>query len=77
MKNFRLFVGTMVSLFLLVCGAVAIFMFLSVIWLLAIPILLFVIFVVWVSFKSNVRFTVTQDGKRIGTYTRKGGFKRD
>lgn len=77
MKNFRLFVGTMVSLFLLVCGAVAIFMFLSVIWLLAIPILMIFVAVLWLAFRSNVRFTVTQDGKRIGTYTRKGGFKRD
>ena len=37
--------------------------------------MLFVLVIAGVAYLGNVRISVSKDGKKIGTYTRKGGFE--
>lgn len=43
------------------------------VWGLAILVVVMLVF--GIAYYSNITFNVTKDGKKIGTYTRKGGFK--
>ena len=43
------------------------------IWGLALVLFLAAIFII--AYFADIRFTVTKDGKKIGTYTRRGGFQ--
>lgn len=43
------------------------------VWGIALLVVVFAVF--GIAYYSNIRFTVSKDGKKIGTYTRKGGFR--
>ena len=57
----------------LIGGLMVCALFFFAIW--GIALVFFVMTIFGIAYFGNVRFTVSKEGKKIGTYTRKGGFK--
>jgi hypothetical protein len=62
---------------LILVGAVMICVFaFYAMWVIAFLLFcLFVLVIFAIAYFCNITFSVTREGKKIGTYTRKGGFK--
>ena len=54
-------------------GLMLVAFFFFAIWI--VMFLSFVLVIFGIAYFGNVRFTVSKEGKKIGTYTRKGGFR--
>ena len=54
-------------------GLMLVAFFFFAIWI--VMFLSFVLVIFGIAYLSNIRFTVSKEGNKVGTYTRKGGFK--
>ena len=54
-------------------GLMLVAFFFFAIWI--VMFLSFVLVIFGIAYFGNVRFTVSKEGKKVGTYTRKGGFR--
>lgn len=60
----------------LIIGTVIVFVIFAAVWVYALVAILAMAALFGVMWLLNARFIVTQNGVKVGTYTRKGGFRR-
>lgn len=68
--------ATILKAIALVTGAVIVFVIFAAVWVYALVAIVAMATLVLVMWLSNARFNVTQNGVKVGTYTRKGGFRK-
>ena len=68
--------ATILKAIALVTGAVIVFVIFAAVWVYALVAIVAMATLVLVMWLLNARFNVTQNGVKVGTYTRKGGFRK-
>jgi hypothetical protein len=68
--------ATILKAIALVTGAVIVFVIFAAVWVYALVAILVMAALFGAMWLLNARFNVTQNGVKVGTYTRKGGFRR-